>query len=73
MLTEAEKREQLAAKAGASSGGDLVIPEIPRVELPPDVSARFPTLAEWNRRHYAAWSDWRQRVNVALTRLRETT
>ncbi len=73
MPSAAESREQLAAKAGAGGTGDLIIPEIPRVILPDDVAKRFPSLATWNNNHYEAWSDWRQRVNVAFTRLRQPT
>lgn len=62
-------RDRMASRAGNGGLSDLVIPEVPRLELPSRAAKAFPELAEWNRKHGEEWARWRERANAVFTRL----
>jgi hypothetical protein len=52
--------------------GNLIIPPVPYLPLPPAIAVRFPELEQWNRSQYNAMMEWRERTNSVFSRLPES-
>ena len=58
----------MGSKAPGDSTGDVVVPRLPYLAIPPKIARAFPDLAQWNKENNEALEKWREQVNAGIAK-----